>query len=282
MDKQIKRNKLSAEYYDVNFIEYEKYFSDEHLHYGLWYKDTKDHEESLINTVKEVVRLLNIQPDDMVLDAGCGTGGACRYIAETFNVKTYGITMSGELLKAAKNSSIKFLHRELLDISIMDYTTTAFPDGFFTKVFTIESVCHAEKKINFLKEMRRVLSDNGVLVMAEYLRINKRLTIEDKKNYNEWLDGWAMPFISSVTDISKDLKKSNFKIIEVIDVTEYIKKSCDLMFDYAQGKITELVIKKKFKTLNKASQKHLIATARQKYCIDHSLWGYYLIKAVKK
>lgn len=50
-------------------------------------------EESEINRFNEFIRLLDIQPGDTVLDAGCGHGGLVMYLRSK-NIYAYGITIT--------------------------------------------------------------------------------------------------------------------------------------------------------------------------------------------
>ena len=44
------------------------------LHYGLWYKDTRNFVEALRNTNKYMAEKAEVASDHIILDAGCGVG----------------------------------------------------------------------------------------------------------------------------------------------------------------------------------------------------------------
>ena len=87
MEKNIQRidinpdkySNATSKYYD-DLLKWYKRYSPEHMHIGFWDENTQTHEESLLNTVVTVANLLDIDASDRVLDAGCGIGGASRYI----------------------------------------------------------------------------------------------------------------------------------------------------------------------------------------------------------
>ena len=71
-------------YYDNLQKIYDLFYSKRTLglHYGFWEKNTKTTEESIINTNKFVIKYLDINDNDTILDAGCGIGGTSIFIAK--------------------------------------------------------------------------------------------------------------------------------------------------------------------------------------------------------
>lgn len=111
------------------------------MHYGIWEDGITSLEEALHNTVNKVGQLLHLNSNDQVLDAGCGTGGACRYIVDHFGVNDVtGITISPLQVKQARYESVDYDKVKILE---MDYANTNFDDNQFDKIYSIESVCHA-------------------------------------------------------------------------------------------------------------------------------------------
>ncbi len=53
-----------------------------HQHYGFWYEDTKTYREAANNEVECIIEKGGINSKSIVLDAGCGVGGAAIHIAK--------------------------------------------------------------------------------------------------------------------------------------------------------------------------------------------------------
>jgi tocopherol O-methyltransferase len=100
-------NRKSEEYYDDAQILYNLFWSDKALHYGFWDKKTRRLSDAIENTDRFVSKLLNLQQNDYVLDAGCGVGGSCFFMAENFDAKTVGITLSSKQIKQARKKREK-------------------------------------------------------------------------------------------------------------------------------------------------------------------------------
>ena len=162
-------NKDIREYYDQNQIMYALFYSKgtNGLHYGFWNKDTKKTSDAILNTNKFVLKCLEINDQDSVLDAGCGVGGTSIFIAENSGAEVSGITLSDTQLKKAEKLALKSKSSKLLNFSNQDFTKTNFLDNSFSKIFGIESICHANKKIDFLREAYRILKENGKIVIID-------------------------------------------------------------------------------------------------------------------
>jgi len=219
--------KKIAVHYDDNQFLYNLGWSKESLHYGFWEKDTKNHTEALLNPIKFVCKHLGINKDDVVLDAGCGVGGTSIYIAKNYGAHVHGITLSNAQLKIAKRKALKAKVADLTDFSNRDFTKTGFRDGTFTKVCGIESICYADKKIDFLREAFRLLKNGGKIAVVDCFLKRTDFNEKEKTIYEDFLEGWAVPSLSSKGGFHDDLKKAGFKNVKFYDKFKTIRKCSD-------------------------------------------------------
>lgn len=99
---------------------------------------------------------------DKILDLGCGNGRLSE-IFQGKNIDYWGIDFSNELIEIAKKRypQLRFQAADALNLP--------FPDDFFDKVFSIAVLHHIpsrELRIQFLKEIKRVLGPRGVAVIS--------------------------------------------------------------------------------------------------------------------
>jgi tocopherol O-methyltransferase len=137
------------------------------LHYGFWEKKTKRIGEALQNTNRVMAEQVNITTDDRVLDAGCGIGGSVLWLAKNKQAEVVGISISAKQIEKAKILAKQAKVDHLVSFSVTDYLHTEFPEESFDVVWAIESVCHAEKKEDFLKEAYIVLKKGGRIIIAD-------------------------------------------------------------------------------------------------------------------
>lgn len=216
-------------YYDEQTILYNLYSADS-FHYGQWDKNTLNKQEAQNNSNIFIADTINIKENDVVLDAGCGIGGPSIFIAEKYKCNIIGITLSHVQLEIAKENARKSPQAQKIKFYKQDYTKTEFDDGSFTKIFAIESVCHAEKKSDFIKEAYRLLSDDGQLIVLDAFLIKQELDKIDKMHLQRCLDGWVLPNLSHVDSFKSDLLEAGFDDIELIDLTRRVQKSINGLF----------------------------------------------------
>jgi len=97
------RNKTSASrknvqhHYDLS-NEFYRLFLDEDLQYscGYWPRENMSLEQAQLEKKAHIAAKLNLKAGDRVLDIGCGWGGMAIYLAQNFDVKVVGVTLSDE------------------------------------------------------------------------------------------------------------------------------------------------------------------------------------------
>jgi len=277
-------NEKIRKYYAENQVFYNLFWMNRKnlsMHYGFWDGDTKNLHEALLNQNRVVAEKLNIRDSDMVLDAGCGVGGIGIWLAKNYGVKVIGITVSGKQVRLAKKNAINKKVGHLVNFYVKDFTSTGFPDNSFTKVFGNESICYAERKENFIKEAFRLLKPRGRLVVCDGFLNKADLDETKQKIFNDWLDGWAVPSLSTVNDFREDLRKAGFKNIEFTDKTKEVEPSSKRLYmrgilGYPIIKILNLV-----KVTSETQVKNVVACVKQYKIINDRIMIYGIFSVQK-
>ena len=221
-----------AAYYDQTEVHYRRFWNlqkSNALHYGIWEKGIKSFDESLSNTNKKLAQIAQIKSSDKILDAGCGVGGSAIFLAENYNCKIKGISLSARQINKAKQNADASNFEHLLKFEQKDYCKTGFPDNSFDLVWALESVGSASVKADFIKEAKRVLKNGGRLIIADYFKTSN-YSIEDEKLMKIWLNGWAIADIETAEHFRSELENAGFSKIKVKDFTKEITKSSKRMF----------------------------------------------------
>jgi cyclopropane fatty-acyl-phospholipid synthase-like methyltransferase len=228
-----------------------------------------------------VVDLLDLRPGDRVLDAGCGVGGASRYVVERFGIETVGIVNSDRLVEAARAKSSRLPGKERLEFENRDYTRTGFPDSHFSKVFAIESVCYAVDKASFIREAYRLLKEGGRLIVADGFRLKADLSEEEKRKFAEWLHGWYLPELASVETFRAGLESAGFSGIEYRDKTDAVVKSSKRIYLKGRRGLLLQAVPRALHITPESWYRNATASVRQRYCIERGIWGYGIFSARK-
>jgi len=167
-----------------------------------------------------------LKEDNKVLDLGCGTG---RY-AELFKdrkIEYIGADIAEEQIRIArkKHPEAKF--------QTIDFLNFPFSDNHFDKIYSI-AVFHCipskEYRIKFLKEVKRILKKDGLLILTVWKskRWNVSLLFKytilkligkSKLDFRDFLEPWADKTERyyhwfSKRELSEIVKKAGFKIKE--------------------------------------------------------------------
>ncbi len=97
-----------------------------------------------------------------ILDVGCGTGYGSAYLAAQGALSVEGIDVSVEGIAYAR----KHFHLGNLTYQVADATRIPFSDDLFDLCVSFEVIEHIENDRAYLKEMKRVLNQNGVLILS--------------------------------------------------------------------------------------------------------------------
>jgi ubiquinone/menaquinone biosynthesis C-methylase UbiE len=109
-------------------------------------------------------------PGDKILDLGCGNGRFFELLKDK-DVNYIGVDFSEKLIEIAKKKypKVKFQVADALNLS--------FPNNYFDRIYSIAVLHHIpsrEFKLQFLKEARRVLKPNGLLILTVWKPKSKK------------------------------------------------------------------------------------------------------------
>jgi ubiquinone/menaquinone biosynthesis C-methylase UbiE len=152
------------------------------------------------------VEQLKIAPDDSVLEIGFGPGEAIKYLTRKSQARTItGIDPSPAMLEQAMSTN-----KQSIDagrVMLIQGTVAALPFAAdrFSKVFAVSTFHDWESRSAGLKEVRRVLKDDGKLVLC--LRRARKHPLP-----------WSSPGLTS-SELNHDLgliKSCGFKHVQLI------------------------------------------------------------------
>ncbi|HVB23992.1 MAG TPA: class I SAM-dependent methyltransferase [Ktedonobacteraceae bacterium] len=113
------------------------------------------------------ISLLNLQPEDQILEAGFGAGRAIELAAaQTANGHVWGIDLSQAMVRAASRRNAQAIKAGQVILRRGDLTTLPFPDSQFDKVFSIQTLYFWPDPPRALAEVFRVLKPGGMLVVT--------------------------------------------------------------------------------------------------------------------
>ncbi len=205
------------------------------MHLGFWDEETSSIVEALDKQNQVLAEIAKVKSTDYVLDAGCGVGGSSIYLAKKYGCHVVGITVSeGQVHQASKYALEKDVNPRPI-FKKMDYTRTDFESEKFDVILAIESVCHEEEKLDFIKEAFRLLKKGGRLIVADIFSSEKKKCSDDKKMIRGLENSWADASYITSSLFEKKLKVSGFSSVTYRNVTQSVMPSSERLFHLAYG-----------------------------------------------
>jgi arsenite methyltransferase len=142
---------------------------------------------------------IQVQPEEYVLDAGCGSGLTACYLAKTTGCKIIGVDINPQMIEKACLRAKKEGVSHLVEFRVADVYNLSFDNNHFDLIIA-ESITVFLDKLKVYQEFYRVLKPEGrvadleMALLAE-LPANLRMQMEacfgsgtNPLSFEEWLD----------------------------------------------------------------------------------------------
>jgi SAM-dependent methyltransferase len=104
---------------------------------------------------------LSVEPEDHLLDIGCGVGGPARYFAQRFGCKVSGIDITGPFVEAANKLTALLDMDDQVFIEQGDGERLPYDDGSFDGAYAQHVTMNVADRKRFFAEAWRVLKPGG-------------------------------------------------------------------------------------------------------------------------
>ncbi|RZO67634.1 MAG: class I SAM-dependent methyltransferase [Parvularculaceae bacterium] len=155
------RRNISA-HYDLGNAFYEKWLDPTMTYSSAKFLAPADNlEAAQLNKYSNLADFIDLQPDDQVLEIGCGWGGFAEYAAKHRGARVTGLTLSKEQLNYAQERIFREGLSDRVQFKLTDYRDM---DGSFDKVASIEMFEAVGKEYwpTYFSKVREFLKPGGV------------------------------------------------------------------------------------------------------------------------
>jgi ubiquinone/menaquinone biosynthesis C-methylase UbiE len=140
--------------------------------------------------IKAVLDEISFQPDNIILDVGCGTGLLFKHIKNSAKLLV-GLDISLSLLKRAKTQTKQYQNTTIIRA---DADHTPFKNKTFHTIFAITLLQNIPNPAETLREIKRISKDNGIIAVTA---LKKRFT---EKTFTQLLENAELTIFTLKTD----------------------------------------------------------------------------------
>ena len=205
-------------HYDLSNDFYQLWL-DQDMAYSCGYFETG--EESLDEAQQAKFRLLcrklRLKPGEYLLDVGCGWGGLARFAAREYGVKVFGITLSKEQLKLARERVNAEGLQDKVDLQLLDYRDLP-QDGRFDKIVSVgmfEHVGHANLR-EYCEILSRAVREGG-LVMNHGITSKHTDGRQVGRGAGDFIDRYVFPNgeLPHLSMMTAEISEAGLEVVDV-------------------------------------------------------------------
>jgi cyclopropane-fatty-acyl-phospholipid synthase len=208
----IKKSKMNvAHHYDLSDNLYDLFLDPKRQYSCGYFKDEKDSLEiAQNNKIQHIIKKLNIQPNQKVLDIGCGWGSLAIDIAKSANCEVTGITLSKNQFNYCVNKAKELNLENQVTFKLIDYREL---NEKFDRIVSVGMFEHVGRKFykKFFKQIEKLLNDNGVSLIHTIGSVNP------PRDPHPWITKYIFPggYTPSLSEVTTPIEKAGLIVSDI-------------------------------------------------------------------
>jgi cyclopropane-fatty-acyl-phospholipid synthase len=214
-----------AHHYDLGNEFYRLWLDLKMIYSCAYFKSEKDSlEQAQMQKINLCCRKLQLQPNERLLDIGCGWGSLLIHAAKNFGIRGVGITLSREQLEYGRQQIVKEGVKDSVRLEYLDYRDLSTMHQSFDKIVSVGMFEHVGKANmrHFLECARTVLKPGGLMLLHT---IGK--TMEEPTN--SWIKKYIFPggHLPDLGSILKNSSRTGLNFIDCENMRMHYSKTLD-------------------------------------------------------
>ena len=204
LNKIIKSKENVAHHYDISEKLYDLFLDKNRQYSCAYFKNDSDTlEQAQSNKIHHIIKKLNIQPNQKVLDVGSGWGTLALAIAKETNASVTGITLSENQFEYSQNKAKEMNLSNQVDFKLIDYRQL---NEKFDRVVSVGMFEHVGRNFyrTYFNKVFQLLNEKGIALIHT---IGSSMPPRDPQ---PWIQKYIFPggYTPSLSEISKPIEKS--------------------------------------------------------------------------
>ncbi len=231
------------QFYDASSGLWERIWG-EHMHHGYYGstgREQKQRRQAQIDLIEELLDWAGVgatggSPPSDILDVGCGIGGSSLYLAQKYDAKVTGVTLSPVQASRARDRAREAGVAATVQFQVADALNLPFKENSFDLIWSLESGEHMPDKERFLQESYRVLKPGGMLLMVTWCHrpitpATGALTPEERQHLEQIYRVYCLPYVISLPEYEAIAHQLPLHNLRTADWSDAVEPFWDIVID---------------------------------------------------
>jgi len=208
----IKKSKMNvAHHYDLSDELYNLFLDPKKQYSCAYFKNENDTlKDAQNNKIQHIIKKLNIQPNQKVLDIGCGWGSLVIDIAKSTNCEVTGITLSENQFDYCVKKAKELNMENQVKFKLADYREL---NEKFDRIVSVGMFEHVGRKFykKFFKQIERLLNEDGVSLIHTIGSVNP------PRDPHPWVTKYIFPggYTPSLSEVTTPIEKAGLIVSDI-------------------------------------------------------------------
>ncbi len=210
-NKILKSKENVAHHYDISEKLYDLFLDENRQYSCAYFKNDNDTlEQAQNNKIQHIIKKLNIQSNQKVLDIGSGWGTLALAIAKETNASVTGITLSENQFEYSKNKAKEMNLSNQVDFKLIDYRQL---NEKFDRIVSVGMFEHVGRKFykTYFNTVFKLLNEKGIALIHT---IGSSMPPRDPQ---PWITKYIFPggYTPSLSEVAKSIENSGLIVSDI-------------------------------------------------------------------
>ena len=210
-NKIVKSKENVAHHYDISEKLYDLFLDENRQYSCAYFKNDNDTlEQAQNNKIHHIIKKLNIQPNQKVLDIGSGWGTLALAIAKETKASVTGITLSENQFEYSKNKAKEMNLSNQVDFKLVDYRQL---NEKFDRIVSVGMFEHVGRKFykTYFDTVFKLLNEKGIALIHT---IGSSMPPRDPQ---PWITKYIFPggYTPSLSEVAKPIENSGLIVSDI-------------------------------------------------------------------
>ena len=210
-NKIAKSKENVAHHYDISEKLYDLFLDENRQYSCAYFKNENDTlEQAQNNKIHHIIKKLNIQPNQKVLDIGSGWGTLALAIAKETQASVTGITLSENQFEYSKNKAKEMNLSNKVDFKLIDYRQL---NEKFDRVVSVGMFEHVGRKFyrTYFNKVFKLLNERGIALIHT---IGSSMPPRDPQ---PWIQKYIFPggYTPSLSEVANPIENSGLIVSDI-------------------------------------------------------------------